>query len=1162
MRTIYNSVNSENPNKSQSVTTGFSSSVSSEENDTPCSYTETTSLYDPKSLESQTEDHGVTTATYQGLTPKSQELNTLTERSEAAMKLVDDIVLKNYLIKLSDLDIVPMHTCETKDVILYKINKMVYEKDEYATDKFISVISAMTYTNCSIFMIVDGHDSHTDFYLGIKSKDESRGSSSIGETLCNSLKGQFPGVKIENYSIVAKGKEKALQDKLFHKISEATCISSCVGVPSYKNSKGEYTNANFIQGIEKFASAMQGKRYTTIILASNVPQGEILQIRNSYENIYADLSAMSTRQFAYSTNESLSNAFSRSRGYSDTDTYSTTKGSSDSVNKAHTHTEGTSESNTKTKGTTKDNFWGKAGKIAGPLMETGAILTATGVAAPLGFAVMGVGAVAGIGNFFAGGQKSKSKSETKGTHKSDGYTEGTAHSDSYNETKGRSHTENFSETDGKTSTVGQTKNFTVTIQNKYIQDVLKRIDTQLERVEICESTGLWSAGAYFLSYGLDHATAEIGASIFRSIMQGEQSGVECSAINTWNDNDKEQFKSLVNYLTSFSHPVFEYPLYQTNSVMEILPTSMLSSKELAILMGLPRKSVPGFPVIEHISLGKEVVKLTNGEEGYSFDLGCIFDQGVERVQNPVSLNVNSLTQHTFVTGSTGCGKSETVYKLIDSVRKVNVKTLIIEPAKGEYKNVFGTDYIFGTNPLKSNLLKINPFRFHEGVHVLEHADRLIEIFNVCWPMYAAMPAVLKEAVLNAYEDCGWDLVKSTNKYSDKIFPTFSDLIWELETVIELSDYSEEVKSNYKGSLVTRVKSLANGINGEIFSGQEIGDHILFDENVVVDISRIGSQETKALIMGILIMRLSEYRSNSGLKTNSSLRHITVLEEAHNLLKRCSQEQNMEGSNLVGKSVEMISNAIAEMRTYGEGFIIVDQSPGAVDISAIRNTNTKIIMRLPEESDRKISGKSAAMRDSEIDEIAKLPTGVAVVYQNNWEEPVLCKVEKYNGKRLEYEFKEDKQGTISLNRLILEILKFMFRTKVLHPEAADLVFIEENLSKSTLPTYVKIHVLESINEYKGSGSVSIWSNEEFVKFSWVISGLLGLKPQIIKLAKQPYEFEQLTLALKSLLRNRVKDIPVEYEMAIIQSLLRDYSTGSEARLRRYSDWLRSAREMKK
>ena len=71
--------------------------------------------------------------------------------------------------------------------------------------------------------------------------------------------------------------------------------------------------------------------------------------------------------------------------------------------------------------------------------------------------------------------------------------------------------------------------------------------------------------------------------------------------------------------------------------------------------------------------------------------------------------------------------------------------------------------------------------------------------------------------------------------------------------------------------------------------------------------------------------------------NSPLKHITVLEEAHNLLKRTSTDS----ANITGKSVEMLSNSIAEMRTYGEGFIIADQAPGLLDMAVIRNTNTKI-----------------------------------------------------------------------------------------------------------------------------------------------------------------------------------------------------------------------------
>lgn len=175
--------------------------------------------------------------------------------------------------------------------------------------------------------------------------------------------------------------------------------------------------------------------------------------------------------------------------------------------------------------------------------------------------------------------------------------------------------------------------------------------------------------------------------------------------------------------------------------------------------------------------------------------------------------------------------------------------------------------------------------------------------------------------------------------------------------------------------------------------------VLFDENCIIDLSRVGSQETKSLIMGILIMRLSEYRMTGANTPNSALKHLTVLEEAHNILKRVSTEQSQEGSNMAGKSVEMITNAIAEMRTYGEGFVIVDQSPTSVDKAAIKNTNTKIVMRLPDEDDRKVSGKAAGMNDKQIDEIAKLPTGVAVVYQNDWVSPVLCKIDRMENSRV-------------------------------------------------------------------------------------------------------------------------------------------------------------------
>lgn len=155
----------------------------------------------------------------------------------------------------------------------------------------------------------------------------------------------------------------------------------------------------------------------------------------------------------------------------------------------------------------------------------------------------------------------------------------------------------------------------------------------------------------------------------------------------------------------------------------------------------------------------------------------------------VFLEKNSLASHTFITGSTGSGKSNTVYRILGQARKSGTKFLVIEPAKGEYKNIFGNCKdvsVYGTNSELSPLVRINPFSFPKGIHIFEHLDRLVEIFNVCWPMYAAMPAVLKNAVEKSYEDCGWNLTESTNSYGENLYPQFSDIVRNVKIIIDSS----------------------------------------------------------------------------------------------------------------------------------------------------------------------------------------------------------------------------------------------------------------------------------------------------------------------------------------------------------------------------------------
>lgn len=635
---------------------------------------------------------------------------------------------------------------------------------------------------------------------------------------------------------------------------------------------------------------------------------------------------------------------------------------------------------------------------------------------------------------------------------------------------------NFGHADTITDTFGTSQGITMQSQNMMIMCMLDRIKKQIQRIDECESTGMWNCAAYFLSG--NRATSEATANTYRALISGENSGVERSAVNTWTNIEQieqpEQLPRLITYITNFCHPKFEYT--SAGEPCEVSPASLVSTKELAIQLSLPRKSVCGLPVVEHAVFGQQIVQndlnAAAPEKNSTISLGKIYHLRTT-TNMPVNLDLKSLTMHTFVTGSTGAGKSNTVYHILDELIKKKIPYLVIEPAKGEYKTKFPNAKVYGTNPNKSMLLKLNPFSFPRAVHVQEHIDRLAELFNVCWPMYAAMPAVLKDSIIRAYESAGWDMNQSKNMINDALFPTFEDVLRELENVVQESDYSNDTSSDYKGALKTRLRSLTNGINGMVFSNQEISCENLFESETIVDLSRVGSMETKALMMGILVLKLQEYHLSTQTKTDNNLRHVTVLEEAHNLLKKTSTEQGQETANLQGKSVEMLTNAIAEMRTYGEGFIIVDQAPDLLDTAVIRNTNTKIVMRLPESTDREITGLSMALDENQIKELSKLPQGIAAVYQNNWQEAVLCALPKYHT----FDFPQNRRPPVNVVSEI-DILKSLLNSKIMNDQLFDKVL------HSDAPAKVRRQLIQN---FEKDNLIFEWAMADYItnRFHWKV-----------------------------------------------------------------------------
>lgn len=1065
--------------------------------------------------------------------PNDSTARELTERLMAASSVE---IFNAYLPQIKDLYLPLNNEAEfgkefddAHNIRYINITKWVTDKKENNLEKLVNVYAVLSNDDCNIALVFDRKQNTTNVYLAVVNNKNSTSSTDVDnykDQIVEAIRGNFPG---------AEWKEEGLGVLPCFNEDKKYSVATASNIPAEKSEK--FISQTIEKLIDGIVPETKKKEYTIILLATPILDVEDRKIKlGEFYSGLAPYASWSTN-FQRTENESVSSsatvgvnvgasagvqngvntAITESQGTSDnsarTDTESAsdtaTNGESYTESDTHSTSEGTSETNTDTTGQFNSiGGGGSAGVSVGP--DEFRVNVGTNVNYSEGW---NSGTAKSLG-------KTAVETIAKGTAKtltdSTSRTIGTAVAN----TLGRAVTNSIASTNGATKSVGfganiganfarsstttvmlgKNEGITQNFTNFNIQYALEMLKGQMKRFEQSTALGMWDFAAYVISE--DPNVANNVAHSYLALTLGEDSYMSKSAINTWRgnvDDEAGQAKEITEYIKTLRHPVFglnpavvgkiednevklevdeetEFIVYPTI----VTATTSLSGKELAYSLNFPQKSVAGLPVLECVEFGRNVVTYDDVYRGESeIKLGHVFH--MNRMENTeVALSKQSLASHTFITGSTGSGKSNTVYQMIERARKQGVKFLVVEPAKGEYKNVFGhrNDVtVLGTNPLVSQLLRINPFSFPKNIHVLEHMDRLVEIFNVCWPMYAAMPAVLKSAVEKSYVDCGWDLVKSQNKYDEELYPTFADVARNVKSIIDSSEYDAENKGAYKGSLLTRLESLCNGINGMIFVSDEISATQLFDENIIVDLSRVGSSETKSLIMGMLVLKLQEYRMSSANGMNAELNHITVLEEAHNLLRRTSSERSSEGSNLLGKSVEMLSNAIAEMRTYGEGFIIVDQAPGLMDMSVIRNTNTKIILRLPDQTDRELVGRAANLNEDQITELAKLPCGVGAVYQNEWVQPVLCKVDRVDIDEKPYQYTPKKLDG-GYNKEVETALLDCIMKKVIARESdkTDLKGIRTAVIKSNLDSRIKGYFLEYL---ENDGEEALTALRKFV-----------------------------------------------------------------------------------
>lgn len=798
-----------------------------------------------------------------------------------------------------------------------------------------NVLSILNGSDASLVYVLSGTTEGVDLYFGVVKKEGS--NENIADTLSlleSSINGNFLGASIERVATDS--------NELENIVKRSSRFGYAVGVP---NLNEESNDDEEFQGIERLVNSLSGESWQLVVVAEPNQGNDVEELLDQIYNLSTELSIHIKDSYQLSENSGTSTTSTQGDNWSDT------TGHSHST--ALSKNKGISESHTSSKG--------------------------------------------------------ESRGQSSQTNSSNSHQRGTSSGSSESVTRGtnNSNTKGGSSSLAVGSNAGESQSITKEKINKSYEEMQKHLsETLIERFRIGRSKGMFRTSIYFGAAN-QQVYQRLTQSV-KSIFQGNQSNVTPLKVYEMKGYKPKSFGELFQSQTFSNQELIEaeHSNLLTHGISfnamkkTVSASSWLNTSELAILTSFPSKELPGIKLRKSVDFA---VNTGSVEVEESFQIGHVVHHGRILETSPVRLPLKDLNKHVFVAGVTGAGKTTTCMKLlIDS----NLPFMVIEPAKTEYralyaqgkKDGFEVDYY----PLGREDVfpfRLNPFELvHAKQSLMGHISVLTSTLVAVYPMEAAMPQIVEEAIILAYEERGWNITSNWNYLYDDPFdkasngeawPTFSDLLNQLRVVIKSKGMGAEFEEKYEGSLVAKITNLTEGVKGVMLNTRHSLDfESLLDKKVVIELEEMKGEQDKSILMGFIITRLAEAMKIKHAR-QADFQHLTLIEEAHRLLSRVDPGE----SESKKYGVEMFANLLAEVRKYGEGLIIADQSPMKLIPDVIKNTHAKIIHRLYEQQDRTAVANAMSMDEDQSDFLPNLKTGETVVYCGGWHAPVRVQIEE-------------------------------------------------------------------------------------------------------------------------------------------------------------------------
>ncbi len=372
---------------------------------------------------------------------------------------------------------------------------------------------------------------------------------------------------------------------------------------------------------------------------------------------------------------------------------------------------------------------------------------------------------------------------------------------------------------------------------------------------------------------------------------------------------------------------------------------------------------------------------------------------------PIHINVNALTKHLFITGTTGSGKSNTVAVLIDRIASLGGMVIVFD-VHGEYVDM-DTE-----NPyvkIKKVDLHINPLKIPPSIlakMIIPEASATIQRRLVLKSIRIAQQ-IFSEII--AKHGITAEALKKLGEEYRKPF-TSARAIETIDEIVkdDTRDTHSKFVELFKEYIVSTINSTAKGKavsdkskEAAIMKVEEFFEYTSISFNqpspidileprtiVVLNASALDDEQRDYMLKVVLDEVLWNAKKNVFTGTLKPV--VVVIEEAHLFL-------SLNRESISKRSIERLAR---EGRKFGVSLVIVSQRPRNIDTNTVSQIQNFVFMKLVQESDQQaVMNASDMLTDDLARSLSSMDTGEAILL-GEWvgKFPAYVKIDLHRGKR--------------------------------------------------------------------------------------------------------------------------------------------------------------------